>query len=121
VIISTFVGGIFSGALVFTSHQFRVGDSILREQHPRKDHRHNPDSHQDKDRYWPNVHTNSAIASGSVIIIALHKYKEELPGRLPYIEGDRVVTTYMSGEGIVKELTPLHTVVLLDSGRELTF
>ena len=28
-IISTFVGGILAGALVFTSHQFRVGDTVI--------------------------------------------------------------------------------------------
>ena len=28
-IISTFVGGILAGALVFTSHQFRVGDGVV--------------------------------------------------------------------------------------------
>lgn len=35
--------------------------------------------------------------------------------------GDRVFTTYMSGEGVVKELTSFYTKILLDSGRELTF
>jgi hypothetical protein len=28
---------------------------------------------------------------------------------------------YMNEEGVVRELTPLHTVIVLDSGRELTF
>ena len=32
-----------------------------------------------------------------------------------------MITTYMNEEGLVKELTPLHTTILLDSGKELTF
>ena len=32
-----------------------------------------------------------------------------------------MVGTYMNEEGVVKELTPLHTVIALNSGKELTF
>jgi hypothetical protein len=64
---------------------------------------------------------NSAIASGAVVITAIPSYEAKSQSRLPYAIGDRVVTTYMNGEGIVKELTPLHTTILLDSGKELTF
>ncbi len=64
---------------------------------------------------------NSAITSGSVIITTIHTYKEKYPSRLPYSIGDRVVTTYVNAEGTIKEVTPLHTTIELDSGRELTF
>jgi small-conductance mechanosensitive channel len=65
---------------------------------------------------------NSAIASGTVIITTVQKYetKAESQSRLPYSAGDRVVTTLMNEQGLVKELTPLHTTILLDSGKELT-
>ena len=65
---------------------------------------------------------NSAIASGTIIITAVHKYEGELTERrLHYVVGDRVITSYMNEQGIVKELTPLHTVIQLDSGKEITF
>jgi hypothetical protein len=65
---------------------------------------------------------NSAIASGAVIITTVHKYETEskLQSRLPYSAGDRVITTFMNEQGLVKQLTPLHTTILLDSGKELT-
>jgi hypothetical protein len=61
---------------------------------------------------------NSAIASGVVIMVAIHKHEDKHEvkslSRLPYAIGDRVVSTYMKEEGVVKELTPLHTVIVLD-------
>jgi hypothetical protein len=64
---------------------------------------------------------NSAIASGAVMVVAVHKHEVKSLSRLPYALGDRVVSTYMNETGTVKELTPFHTVVMLDSGKELTF
>jgi small-conductance mechanosensitive channel len=120
-IISTFVGGILAGALVFTTHRFKVGDTVLVNNIPGKV--------LDITALVTVIRTdvgqmsipNSAIASGTVIITAIHKFEAKSESRLPYSIGDRVVTTYMNGEGIVKELTPLHTTILLDSGKELTF
>jgi len=120
-VISTFVGGVISGALVFTTHTFRVGDDVLVNNIPAKI--------IDMTTLVTKVRTdvgqisipNSAIASGSVMIVAVHKHESKSLSRLPYSIGNRVVSTYMAGEGTVKELTPIHTVVLLDSGKELTF
>jgi small-conductance mechanosensitive channel len=120
-IISTFVGSILAGALVFTTHRFRAGDTVLVNNIPGKV--------IDMTALVTIIRTdvgqmsipNSAIASGTVIITAVHKYEAKSESRLPYSVGDRVVTTYMNGKGIVKELTPLHTTILLDSERELTF
>jgi hypothetical protein len=64
---------------------------------------------------------NSAIASGTVIITALHKHESKSLNRLPYEVGDRVGSTYMNEDGFVKDLTSLHTFIALDSGKELTF
>jgi small-conductance mechanosensitive channel len=64
---------------------------------------------------------NSAVASGSVIITRIHPHEAAALSRLPYARGDRIVTTYIEGEGTVKEITPIHTKILLDSGRKLLF
>lgn len=120
-VISTFVGGILAGALVFTTHQFKVGDTVLVNNIPGKV--------TDITALVTRIRTdvgqmsipNSAIASGTVIITAIHKYEAKSQSRLPYSIGDRVVTSYKNEEGIVKELTPLHTTILLDSEKELTF
>jgi small-conductance mechanosensitive channel len=120
-IISTFVGGILAGTLVFTTQQVRVGDNVLVN--------NIPGEVLDMTALVTRIRTdvgqmsipNSAIASGSVIITAIHKYDAKSQSRLPYSVGDKVVTTYMNEEGLVKELETLHTVILLDSGKELTF
>jgi small-conductance mechanosensitive channel len=120
-IISTFIGGILAGAIVFTTHQFKVGDTVLVNNIPGKV--------TDITALVTRIRTdvgqmsipNSAIASGVVIITTIHKYEAKSQSRLPYSIGDRVVTSYMNEEGIVKELNPLHTTILLDSGRELMF
>ena len=120
-VISTFVGGILAGALVFTTHQFKVNDTVLVN--------NIPGTVTDMTILVTRITTdvgqisipNSAIASGSVTITAVHKHEAKFPSRLPYGIGDRVVTSYMNTEGTVKELTPLHTIVLLDSGKELKF
>jgi len=120
-IISTFVSGILSGALVFSTHSFRVGDDVLINNIPGRI--------VDMTALVTKIRTdvgqmsipNSAIASGAVIMVAIHKHEAKSLSRLPYVTGDRVVSTYMNEEGVVKEVTPLHTVIALDSGKELTF
>jgi small-conductance mechanosensitive channel len=120
-IVSTFVSGILAGALVFTTHGFRVGDDVLINNIPGRI--------IDMTALVTKIRTdvgqmsipNSAIASGAVIMIAIHQHEAKSLSRLPYTIGDRVVSTYMNEEGVVKELTPLHTVIALDSGKELTF
>jgi small-conductance mechanosensitive channel len=121
-IVSTFIGGILAGALVFTSHQFRVGDTVLVNNIPGRV--------TDMTALVTRIRTdvgqisipNSAIASGAVIITTVQKYQTEVKSqsRLPYSAGDRVITTFMNEQGLVKELTPLRTTILLDSGKELT-
>jgi small-conductance mechanosensitive channel len=111
VIISTFVGGILAGALVFTTHQFKVGDSVIVNNIPGKV--------TDMTALVTRIRTdlgqmsipNSAISSGAVIITAIHKHDTKFQSRLPYQKGDRVVTSYKNEEGIVTKLTPLHTTL----------
>jgi len=120
-IISTFVGSILAGALVFLTHQFRVGDTVLVNNIPGKVTEITMLATRIRNDMGQISIPNSAIASGTVIVTKIHKYETTSQSRLPYALGDRVITTYTKGEGVVKELTPLHTTILLDSGKELTF
>ena len=120
-IISTFVGGILAGALVFTTHQFKVGDTVLVNNIPAIVTDMTALVTRIRNDVGQISIPNSAIASGIITITLVHKQEKKFPSRLPYSTGDRVVTSYKSEEGVVKELTPLHTVILLDSEKEVTF
>ena len=120
-IISTFVGGILSGALVFTTYKFKIGEDVMVNNIPGRV--------IDMTALVMRIRTdvgqitipNSAIASGSVIITAVLKPDPTMENRLHYNLGDRVVTSYMNEQGTIKEITAFHTIVLLDSGKEITF
>lgn len=120
-IISTFVGGILSGALVFTNYQLKIGEDVMVNNMPGKV--------SDMTALVMRIRTdvgqitipNSAIASGGVIITAVRKPEPEQETRLPYTQGDRVITSYRNEEGTVTELTAFHTTVRLDSGKQITF
>jgi len=120
-IISTFVGDILAGALVFTTHHFKVDDSVIVNNIPGKVTEITALVTRIRTDIGQMDIPNSAIASGTVIITAIHKYEATFQSRLPYSIGDKVVTSYKNEEGIVKELTPLHTTILLDSEKEIKF
>jgi small-conductance mechanosensitive channel len=119
-IVSTFVGNTLAGALVFATHRLRVGDNVM--------FTGVPGTIVDMSALVTRVRTdvghvtvpNSAIASGAVIITKIHAHAAGSLSRLPYAQGDRVVTTYIQGEGTVREISSLYTRILLDSGKELT-
>lgn len=120
-VISTFVGGLLSGALVFTTYQFKIGENVMVNNVPGKV--------IDMTALVMRIRTdvgqitipNSAVASGGVIITSMRQPELGLESRLPYLVGDRVITSYRNEEGTVKELTAFHTTVRLDSGREIMF
>ena len=121
-VISTFVGSLLTGFLVFTTYQFKVGDAVMVNSIPGKVTEMTALVMRIQTDTGQITIPNSAIASGGIIITAVRKYEEPLKeGRLHYAVGDRVITSYDNEQGIVKELTPLQTVVLLDSGKEITF
>jgi small-conductance mechanosensitive channel len=120
-IMSTFVGSILSGALVFATHRFRAGDNVMVNNIPGKITEITAMATRVRTDIGQIAIPNSAISSGAVIITKIHPHESLSQSRLPYAQGDRVVTTYMAGEGTVKEITPIHTRILLDSGRELLF
>jgi small-conductance mechanosensitive channel len=119
-IVSTFVGGILAGALVFATHKIRVGDTVIIN--------NIPGTVTEISGLVTRIVTdtgyitipNSAISSGGVVVTRVHKVENTYQSRLPYEEGDRVITSYMAGEGAVKQLTALRTTILLDSGKEIT-
>lgn len=122
-VISTFVGNVLAGTLVFMMNPFHVGDSVLVNNVPGKVvEMTSMVTRIRNDVGGQLVIPNTAIVQGSVIITKVPS-DETLSevGRLPYRVGDRVYTTYMNEEGTVKELSPFHTKILLDSGREVTF
>jgi small-conductance mechanosensitive channel len=120
-VISTFVGGILSGALVFTTHQLKIGEDVMVNNVPGKV--------IDMTALVMRIRTdvgqitipNSAVASGGVIITSVRKPEPALENRLHYNVGDRVITSYLNEQGTVKDLTGFHTTVLLDSGKEIVF
>jgi small-conductance mechanosensitive channel len=120
-IISTFVGSILAGALVFSTHKFRVGDIVLVNNIPGKVINMTALVTRIETDVGQITIPNSAIASGGVIMTAVHKYEAKSQSRLPYALGDRVVSSNKNEEGTVTGLTPLQTTILLDSGKELTF
>ena len=120
-IVSSFVSNLLSGAFVFLTHKFRAGDNIIVNNIPGTVTEINALSVRINTDIGQIAISNSAIAAGSVIITKIHPYETASYSRLPYSKGDRVVTKYMEGEGTVKEITPIHTTILLDSGKELVF
>ncbi len=120
-IVSTFVGSLLSGIFVFASHKFRSGDNIVVNGVPGKIEHTSAMLIRVRTDLGVLSIPNSAIASGAVLITKVLSHGPTGYSRLPYGQGDRIVTTYMEGEGTVTEVTPLHTRVLLDSGKELTF
>ena len=120
-IISTFVGGILSGALVFTTHHIKVGDDVMVNNVPGKVTEMTALVLRIRTDVGQITIPNSAVASGGVILTAIRKPEEGQERRLPYSLGDRVITPFRNEEGVVTELTEYHTTILLDSGREIKF
>jgi len=121
-VISTFVGNILAGTLVLMTRPFGVGDSVMVNNVPGKVVEITAMVTRIKnDIGGLIVIPNTAIVQGGVIVTTFPASDTPVRGRLPYSLGDRIYTTYMNQEGVVKELTPFYTRILLDSGRELTF
>jgi small-conductance mechanosensitive channel len=120
-VISTFVGGILSGALVFTTYQFKIGEDVMVNNMPGKI--------IDMTALVMRIRTdvgqitipNSAIANGGVIITAVRKPEVALESRLHYVVGDRIITSFRNEEGSVTEISAFNTTILLDSGKEITY
>lgn len=121
-IISTFVGNILAGTLVIMTRPFKVGDVVSVNNVPgRIEEITAMVTKVRNDIGGLVVIPNTAIMQGGVIVTSFSKQDVGTVSRLPYELGDRIYTTYMNQEGVVTELKPFYTRVLLDSGKELTF
>jgi small-conductance mechanosensitive channel len=121
-VISTFVGNILAGTLVLMTRPFQVGDSVMVNNVPGKVVEITAMVTRIKnDIGGLVVIPNTAIVQGGVIVTTFPSSDSQIRSRLPYSLGDRVYTTYLNQEGVVKELTPFYTRILLDSGKEVTF
>lgn len=121
-VISTYAGNILAGTMVLMTNPFRVGDVVIVNNVPGVIEEISAMVTRIRnDLGGEIVVPNSAIMQGGVIVTRFSRHAATYAGRLPYAVGDRVYTTYMSSEGIVTELTPFNTKILLDNGREITF
>jgi small-conductance mechanosensitive channel len=120
-VISTFVGSLLSGLLVFTNYRFDVGEDVMLNNIPGKVAEMTALVMRIQTDVGQVTIPNSAIASGGVIITAVHKYERLEQSRLPYTVGDRVITSYASEQGMVKQIAAFYTIVELDSGKQITF
>jgi small-conductance mechanosensitive channel len=121
-IISTLVGSTLAGTLILVSNAFRVGDNVLVNNIPgRIEEITAIFTRIRNDLGGMIIIPNTALMSGSVIVTKMPSDDSARGSRLPYSLGDRVYTTYLNEEGAVKEISPLQTRILLDSGKEITF
>jgi len=121
-VISTFVGSLLSGFLVFTTYQFKVGDNIMVNNIPGKITQMTALVMRIQTDVGNISVPNSAIASGGVIITSVHEFEvPSMQGRIHYKVGDHVITSFMNEQGIIKELTAFQTIIQLNSGKEITY
>ncbi len=120
-VISTFVGSVLSGFLVFTNYRFKIGDTVMVNNIPGQVMEMNALVMRIQTDVGQITIPNSAIASGGVIITAICENERLKESRLHYVPGDRVVTSYMNEQGTVKEISAFYTIVQLDSGKQVTF
>jgi small conductance mechanosensitive channel len=121
-ILSTLVGSTLAGTLILMTDLFRVGESVLVNNVPgRVEEITSMFTRIRNDMGGIIVVPNTALIQGSIIVTKIPGDDSIAKSRLPYGVGDRVYTTYMNEEGKVTEISPFHTKILLDSGREITF
>jgi small-conductance mechanosensitive channel len=107
--------------MVFTTYRFKEGDNVIVNNIPGRIVHMSALVMRIQTDVGQVTIPNSAIASGGVIITAVREYEPSEESRLHYTVGDRVITSYMNEQGVVKEISALYTVILLDSGKEITF
>jgi small-conductance mechanosensitive channel len=120
-VISTFVGSILSGFLVFTNYKYRVGDNVMINNIPGKVTEMTALIMRIQTDVGQITIPNSAIASGGVIITIIRDSEILKETRLHFKLGDRVISAYNNEQGIIKQITSYNTVIQLDSGKEITY
>lgn len=121
-VISTSVGNLIAGTFVLMTHPYNIGDTAFINNIPCKVEEITSFVTKVKNDFGGRITIpNTAIMQGSVIVTSFTDTETDVVSRLPYASGDRIYTTYLNQEGVVTELTPFHTRILLDSGKEVTF
>ena len=121
-IISSSVGDLIAGTFVLMTHPYKVGDMVLINNIPCKVEKITSLVTSVKNDFGGRITIpNIAIRQGSVIVTSFDESKADVVNRLPYAKGDRIYTTYLNQEGVVTDITPFLTRILLDSEKELTF
>jgi small-conductance mechanosensitive channel len=120
-VVSTVFGNLISGALMLTTFPFRIGDCVIVDNVPGRIEKITTlYTEISNDSGSVTVIPNSAIIQGTVSIAKLPS-TPSVETRFMYVVGERIYTNYGGGgEGVVTEVTPFHTRVMLDSGREST-
>ncbi len=117
--VSTLFGNIFSGALMLITKPVGVGDDVLINNIPgRIEAISTVFTRIQNESGTETIVPNTAIISGAVTLTKVPPVSE-MAGRLPFTVGDRVYTSYVGGEGTVKGVSSLYTIVLLDGGKEV--
>ena len=117
--VSTLFGNIITGALMFTTFPFRVGDDVIVGNVPGKIEEITTFYTKVlNDSGSETIVPNAAVIQGYVTVTRLSADGSTLASRLRYAVGDRIYTNYIGGEGTVTDITPFITKVHLDSGRE---
>jgi small-conductance mechanosensitive channel len=122
-ILSNSIGDLLAGTFILMTHQYKVGDTVLINNIPCKVEKITPLVTRVQNDFGGLMSIpNTAIMQGSIIVTSFHEYHEySATKRLPYAKGDRIYTTYLNQEGVVTDLSPFHTQILLDSGMKVTF
>ena len=121
-IVSSFVGNLLAGNFVLMTRPYKIGDTILINNIPcRVEQITSLVTRVKNDFGGQMIIPNTAIMQGNVIVTSFQSQDLDPIKRLPYALGDRIYTTYLNQEGVVTDLTPFLTKILLDSGKEVTF
>ena len=122
-ILSTMVGNFLAGTFVLMTSHYKVGDTIMVNNMPCKIEKISSLVTRVRNEAGGQIAIpNAAIMQGTVLVTSYH----DTPGtpdmtRFPFKSGDRVYTADFHQEGLITDLTPLHTTILLDSGNEVTY
>jgi len=117
--VSTLFGNIFSGALVLFAKPVVVGDEVLVNNIPgRIEEISTLFMKIANESGTETILPNSALVSGAVTLTRVAS-KSGFVNRLPFEAGDRIYTSYVGGEGMIKQVDPLYMTVVLDDGREI--
>jgi small-conductance mechanosensitive channel len=117
--ISTLFGNVFSGALMVFAKPVAVGDEVLVNNIPgRIEEISTLFTRIGNESGTETIIPNSALISGSVTLTKVPS-GSAVSSRLPFKVGDRVYTSYIGGEGVVKSAEATYTTVVLDDSREI--